>query len=85
MAAMIFNFYLFDRKGTCLHFQEWKRLSQQASSFEEVRQRFRALLLLLAASKATPSPHRFVPFLAIVNTSRTPRSCMECSSPSGRL
>eukprot|EP00038_Savillea_parva_P026146 m.51756 g.51756 ORF g.51756 m.51756 type:complete len:141 (-) comp7331_c0_seq1:2048-2470(-) len=24
---MIFNFYLFDRKGECLYHQEWKRLS----------------------------------------------------------
>lgn len=24
---MIFNFWLFDRAGTCLYQQEWKRLS----------------------------------------------------------
>ena len=25
---MIFNFYLFDRKGTCLYFAEWKRVAR---------------------------------------------------------
>mmetsp|Transcript_31329 Transcript_31329/g.82107 ORF Transcript_31329/g.82107 Transcript_31329/m.82107 type:complete len:141 (-) Transcript_31329:132-554(-) len=29
---MIFNFYLFDRKGSCLYHQEWKRLSSNRRS-----------------------------------------------------
>ncbi len=34
---MIFNFYLFDRKGTCLYFHEWKRLSQHNAASDGVR------------------------------------------------
>ena len=35
---MIFNFYLFDRKGTCLYFHEWRRLSKFPGPGEGVSQ-----------------------------------------------
>lgn len=55
---MIYNFYIFDRKGSCIHYVEWNRTTAQVTSAEEEQKLMFGMLysLKLFVKKSSPYP-----------------------------